>query len=113
MKFDKFTLKAQEALATAQQTAMAKNHTVLTPLHLLHALCQDSDGMAPELFKKIGANLERVREMTEAELTRLPQGNTSGQLMMPDPALPAVSYPACLPAAHQRWYGCLQFSRVW
>ena len=39
MKFDKFTLKAQEALATAQQIAMAKSHTVLTTLHLLSAAC--------------------------------------------------------------------------
>jgi len=30
MRFDKFTLKAQEALATAQQIAMAKSHTVLS-----------------------------------------------------------------------------------
>jgi hypothetical protein len=30
MKFDKITLKAQEALATAQQVAMAKSHTILS-----------------------------------------------------------------------------------
>ena len=40
MKFDKFTLKAQEALATAQQMAMAKSHTILSPLHLLSALLE-------------------------------------------------------------------------
>ncbi len=46
MKFDKFTLKAQEALATAQQTAMAKSNTVLSTLHLLSALCEDDAGLA-------------------------------------------------------------------
>ena len=45
MKFDKFTLKAQEALATAQQIAMAKSNTVLSPLHLLSAGCSDDDGV--------------------------------------------------------------------
>jgi len=45
MKFDKFTLKAQEALATAQQIAMAKSHTVLSPLHLLSAVCGDEAGV--------------------------------------------------------------------
>jgi ATP-dependent Clp protease ATP-binding subunit ClpB len=85
MKFDKFTLKTQEALATAQQTAMAKSNTVLSPLHLLSAIVGDDEGIVPEILKKIGANIGRIKDMTEGELRRLPQGKTSGQLM-PDPA---------------------------
>ena len=85
MKFDKFTLKTQEALATAQQTAMAKSNTVLSPLHLLSAIVGDDEGIVPEILKKIGANVGRIKDMTEGELHRLPQGKTSGQLM-PDPA---------------------------
>ena len=54
MKFDKFTLKAQEALATAQQIAMAKSHTVLSPLHLLSAVCDDA-GVAV-MIKKVWGN---------------------------------------------------------
>jgi len=91
MKFDKFTLKAQEALATAQQIVMARSHTVLTPLHLLSALCADDDGMAAMILKKIGANLQRINQMTESELNRLPQGTTPGGMQfMPDPALSQV-----------------------
>ncbi|MBN2018958.1 MAG: ATP-dependent chaperone ClpB [Sedimentisphaerales bacterium] len=86
MKFDKFTLKTQEALATAQQTAMAKSNTVLSPLHLLSAIVSDDEGIAPEILKKIGANVPRIRDMTDSELRRLPQGQVSGQIM-PDPAL--------------------------
>jgi ATP-dependent Clp protease ATP-binding subunit ClpB len=89
MKFDKFTLKAQEALATAQQIAMAKSHTVLSPLHLLSAILSDSESVAIMILKKIGANVRRVQEMTETELNRLPQGKTGGQIM-PDPALNQV-----------------------
>jgi ATP-dependent Clp protease ATP-binding subunit ClpB len=85
MKFDKFTLKTQEALATAQQTAMAKSNTVLSPLHLLSAIVEDDEGIGPEILKKIGANVGRIKDMTEGELKRLAQGKTSGQLM-PDPA---------------------------
>jgi len=85
MKFDKFTLKAQEALATAQQIAMAKSNTVLSPLHLLSALCGDDDGIAVMILKKIGANVERIKEMTESELNRLPKGLPTAQ-MMPEPA---------------------------
>ncbi len=86
MKFDKFTLKAQEALATAQQIAMAKSHTVLSPLHLLSAVCDDDSGVVVMVLKKIGANISRLKEMTESELGRLPQGKSSNQIM-PDPAL--------------------------
>ncbi len=68
MKFDKFTLKAQEALATAQQIAMAKSHTVMSPLHLSGAVCGDDNGIAVEILKKIGANVPRIKEMTESEL---------------------------------------------
>ena len=85
MKFDKFTLKAQEALATAQQTAMAKSHTVLSPLHLLDAVCDDDDGVVVMVLKKIGANISRIREMIESELGRLPQGQSSSMLT-PEPA---------------------------
>jgi ATP-dependent Clp protease ATP-binding subunit ClpB len=86
MRFDKFTLKAQEALATAQQIAMAKSHTVLSPLHLLSAVCGDDEGIVVMALKKIGANVSRIKDMIESELNRLPQGQTGTQLM-PDPAL--------------------------
>jgi len=89
MKFDKFTLKAQEALATAQQTVMAKSHTVMSPLHLLSAICSDETGVAVEILKKIGANIGRIKEMIESELNRLPQGKSESQLV-PDPALSQI-----------------------
>ena len=85
MKFDKFTLKAQEALATAQQISMAKSHTVLSPLHLLSAVCSDAGGVVVMILKKIGANVSRLKDMVESELGRLPQGSSSVQLI-PDPA---------------------------
>jgi len=85
MKFDKFTLKAQEALATAQQIAMAKSNTFVSPVHLLIALLSDDTGVAVMVLKKIGANVSRIKDMTESELRRLPQGSAGSQLM-PDPA---------------------------
>jgi ATP-dependent Clp protease ATP-binding subunit ClpB len=89
MKFDKFTLKAQEALATAQQIVMAKSHTVMSPLHLLSAVCSDETGVAVEILKKIGANVSRIKQMTDSELDKLPQGKSTNQLM-PDPAFSQV-----------------------
>jgi ATP-dependent Clp protease ATP-binding subunit ClpB len=85
MKFDKFTLKAQEALATAQQIAMAKSHTVLSALHLLSALLNDDTGVVVMVLKKIGANISRLKDMTESELRRLPEGQ-GGTGLMPEAA---------------------------
>ena len=87
MRFDKFTLKAQEALATAQQIAMAKSHTVLSPLHLLSAICSDGDGVVVMILKKIGADVSQVRGMVESELGRLPQGEGGTVQILPEPAL--------------------------
>jgi ATP-dependent Clp protease ATP-binding subunit ClpB len=84
MKFDKFTLKAQEALATAQQIAMAKSHTVLSTLHLLSALCNDDTGIVVMVLKKIGTDISRLKDMIESELSRLPQGQSSN-LLTPEP----------------------------
>ncbi len=89
MKFDKFTMKAQEALATAQQIAMAKSHTVLSPLHLLAAMLSDEDGAVAMILKKVGTNIGPIRDMTESELSRLPTGDVNGQIT-PDPALSQV-----------------------
>jgi len=87
MRFDKFTLKAQEALATAQQIAMAKSHMVLSPLHLLSAICSDGDGVVVMILKKIGADVSQVKSMAESELGRLPQGEGGGVQILPEPAL--------------------------
>ncbi|MDH4202530.1 MAG: ATP-dependent chaperone ClpB [Phycisphaerae bacterium] len=89
MKFDKFTVKAQEAMATSQQLAMARSHTVLTPLHILYALLDDEQGLAALILEKIGSNADRIRQMTDSELNRLPTGQTGG-MIMPDPAFSQV-----------------------
>ncbi len=89
MNFEKFTMKTQEAIATAQQQAMAKSHSVVTPLHLLSAILGDEDGIAVSLFKKIGANVARLREMTDSEMQKLPTSSGQSQIM-PDPAFGQV-----------------------
>ena len=86
MKFDKFTLKAQEALATAQQIAMAKSHAILSPLHLLSAVCNNDESVVVMALKKIGTNISRIKDMTESELNHLPQATSNSQIM-PEPIL--------------------------
>ena len=88
MKFDKFTLKAQEALATSQQIAMAKKHTVLSTIHLFSALLNDTDGITAEILQKIGCNINTLKSITDSELSRLPSGTTTQ--LMPDMAFNRV-----------------------
>ena len=61
MNFDKFTVKAQEAMATSQQLAMARSHTVVTPLHILYAMLDDEQGLTTMILEKIGSNPEKAR----------------------------------------------------
>ena len=46
MNIDKLTLKAKEAIAASQQSAVGRSHTIYTPLHLLEALLTEEQGIA-------------------------------------------------------------------
>jgi len=81
MRFDKFTVKAQEAIATAQQIATQAGHGTLTPLHLLGALLRDSEtGITASLLQKAGCEPSRIRSMADSELGRLPSVSGTAQL---------------------------------
>ena len=82
MSLDKLTIKAQEAMASAQNLAASTNNPELTALHLLAGLVDESDGgIVGPLLEKVGANTERIRSITRSELDRLPQ-SVGGQLAM-------------------------------
>jgi ATP-dependent Clp protease ATP-binding subunit ClpB len=72
MRFDKYTIKAQEAVVRAQETAQQKNHAEILPLHLLNALLDETDGVVQPLLQKIGANVARIQQLAKSELERLP-----------------------------------------
>jgi ATP-dependent Clp protease ATP-binding subunit ClpB len=73
MRFDKFTVKAQEAVARAQQSAERADHAEITPLHLLGALLSETDGVFVPLLQKLGADPDRLRQIVLSELDRLPK----------------------------------------
>src|SRR5262245_46503503 len=82
MRLDKLTIKAQEALQTAQGLAAEYQHGELTPLHLLSALLQDKDGIVRPLLSKLGADAERIAGVAQSELKRLPSISGGSQLGM-------------------------------
>ena len=73
MRFEKLTVKAQEAVARAQQSAQEYDNAEITPLHLLASLLSETDGVFNPLLQKLGADPDRMRQIVTGELERLPK----------------------------------------
>ncbi|OGQ23602.1 MAG: ATP-dependent chaperone ClpB [Deltaproteobacteria bacterium RIFCSPLOWO2_02_FULL_44_10] len=84
MRFDRLTLKAQEAFQKAQEIAGKQNQQELTPEHLFLSLLQQEEGLVPAILKKIGINMARLEEELSDVLQNLPQvtGATTGQVSL-------------------------------
>ena len=73
VRFDKFTVKAQEAVADAQNIAGEKHHQFLEVEHLLLALLRQGGGTVPSLLAKLGADTGAIASEVEAELDKMPK----------------------------------------
>ncbi|MBS3734085.1 MAG: ATP-dependent chaperone ClpB [Phycisphaerae bacterium] len=89
MRMDKLTVKAQEAIMSAQGAASEAGHATIGPLHLLSALLQQDDGLAVRLLEKVGIPKDRIGSVVASELGRLPSQSSGGGMAM-DGALNAV-----------------------
>ncbi len=72
-RFEKLTVKGQEALQRAQEIAEQHGHQQLMPLHLLKALLDEEQGIVRPLLQKIGANVGQLETMVASEISRLPK----------------------------------------
>ncbi len=72
-RFDKLTIKAQEAVAQAQHLAGEMGHPEIGSLHLLAALLEEKDGIVKPLFDKIGVQKAQLTGMVRSDLERLPK----------------------------------------
>src|SRR5512132_2251770 len=79
MKFDKFTVKAQEAVQAAQSLADQDNHQALEPEHLLLALLQQQEGVVGPLLAKLGARPQAITGEVQAALDKLPKVKGGGR----------------------------------
>lgn len=73
MRFDKFTLKAQEAVQSAQDLADRLTHPEISPEHLLSALLNQEEGVVVPIIQKLGTNVTAIREQVEQELQNKPK----------------------------------------
>jgi ATP-dependent Clp protease ATP-binding subunit ClpB len=98
-RFDKFTIKAQEAVQDAVDVAASRGNPQVTPVHLLHALVGEREGIVRPLLEKIGTDRGHLERIVEAELSHLPKVS-GGSQPQPDQELVKV-FEAATTESHQ------------
>ena len=78
-RFDKLTIKAQEAVQRAQTLAADRGHPELDPLHLLSALVAETEGIVRPVLEKIGVNVGQLGRQVDGELGRMPEVSGGSQ----------------------------------
>ena len=78
IRWDKFTVKAQEAVQRANQIASEHGNPELLPVHLLAALLEDKEGIVPPILEKIGVGPQVVLNEAYSEIDRLPKVSGEG-----------------------------------
>ena len=73
IRFEKLTIKAQEALQRAQSLAADGGNPQIEALHLLSALVAETEGVIRPILDKIGANRGQLEKVLEAEISHLPK----------------------------------------
>ena len=72
MNADKFTIKAQEAVAEAQRLAVAHRNPQVAPAHLLLALLEQDEGFAPAALRKLSADVGGITQRARDAVGALP-----------------------------------------
>lgn len=83
MNLEKFTDRAKGFLQSAQTVAIRLNHQRITPLHILKALLEDSEGMAAGLIARAGGEASLAAGATDAALAKIPAVTGSGAQATP------------------------------
>ena len=78
IRWDKLTVKAQEAVQRANEIASEHGNPELQPVHILAALLEDSDGIVPPLLERVGLHPTTVLAEAIREIDRLPKVSGSG-----------------------------------
>ena len=82
MNFNTYTQKSIEAVQAAQTIARTRRNPQIEQLHLLSALLNQEEGLAPQLLKKTGVVVESLRAAVDQELSRMPSVSGEQQLYL-------------------------------
>ena len=79
LRFEKMTVKAQEAVQSSQEVAARHENQQVEPVHLLAALVAQADGVVSPLLARLGIRTEALTQEIEREIGRLPKVQGFGQ----------------------------------
>ncbi|MBL8689490.1 MAG: ATP-dependent chaperone ClpB [Rhodospirillaceae bacterium] len=84
MDLEKLSDRVKGFVQAGQAMALARDHQRFTPEHMLKVIIDDKEGMAANLAKAAGADVDRIKQGVEAELAKIPQvkGTGAGQLYL-------------------------------
>ncbi len=73
MTLDKFTIKAQEAVQQAVNTAQLKGQQVIEPVHILKGVMEKAKDVVNFIFQKLGVNAQQIDLLVSQEIQHLPK----------------------------------------
>ena len=79
IKWDKFTVKSQEALQAAQGHAAENGNPEVLPLHLMGALLEDKEGVVLPVLEKVGVPAQQLLATMNAAIAKLPKVQGAAQ----------------------------------
>src|SRR5213594_1969905 len=84
VNFNKFTIKAQDAIQAATEIASSYGNQQIEPEHLFAALLQSGESVVVSILKKIGTNVDTLKIKTNELIEKIPKvsGTAGGQQYM-------------------------------
>ena len=73
MTLDKFTIKAQEAVQQAVNTAQLNGQQVIEPVHILKGVLEKAKDVTNFIFQKLGVNAQQIEMLVDNEIKHLPR----------------------------------------
>ncbi|QUB78277.1 ATP-dependent chaperone ClpB [Prevotella jejuni] len=73
MTFDKFTIKAQEAVQSAINIAQRNGQQTIEPVHILAGVMEKGKDVINYVFQKLGVNAQAVESAIQNEMSHLPK----------------------------------------
>jgi len=73
MRFDRFTIKSQELIQSAQTLASTHGNQQIEPVHLLASMLDEKEGVARSVFKRLGVSGDSIASAAVKAIDRLPK----------------------------------------
>ncbi len=82
MRFDKFTIKSQELIQSAQGLASKHGNPSIEPVHFLGAMLEDPEGLATSVLRKLGVSPDGLARAAQDRISRLPQVSGTSEVYL-------------------------------